>query len=731
MRVGKVARCISPPERESLGWVGEGKARYPDSGVDALNREPSWPWRPMQRFYAFLASRTGRHVVFAPGLVVAFVGLVVLMGWWAQVSAIVQLRAGYVPMQPNTALCFVGCGLACVALAADKALPARLLACVVFALSSVTLSQYLFGVDWGVDTMLLEPHVDTLTAYSGRMSPVTAVAFMLACLSMAATSSLTDKSWRAMAAGLTASLTLGAGVSASLMYLLGSRTPFIVTQPSYMAIHTALAFDVLALGLLAVLFRSQRNAGPGWPGWLPGTAFIMSMSIVLAISETLLTEERERAHYAAPLLTYFLGPLLAGSAAVIVRQWGTSLSWASSLERTNHELHELEAQPRMLHERMSRILEAAPAAMLVCDRHGKIVVTNAKTTQIFGWDLEELMGNSIDILVPEELRAGHVGLRNQYVSSSPEVREMAKNRALEGQRKDGSRFPAEVTLSPIPSDEGMLLLAAVTDTSVRDNALEAHREAQRELQGRLNELTQANAALKHSNQALESFAYAASHDLQEPLRMICVFTELVALDYGDRLDETGKEMVQHTIDGARRMKALIDGLLEYAVIGQGDPDKVIDCEKALARVLDLYANKIDKLNAVVEVQPLPAVRAHGADIELLFRNLVANALKFSGNDAPRLEIRAVEDGQMWRFEFDDAGLGISEEQAMRVFGLFHRTQSPSNADGVGMGLALCKRVVEYHGGRIWVESSPIGGAGFRFTLPVSSSDELAQTQTAA
>ncbi len=234
---------------------------------------------------------------------------------------------------------------------------------------------------------------------------------------------------------------------------------------------------------------------------------------------------------------------------------------------------------------------------------------------------------------------------------------------------------------------------------------------------RLNETV---AELEASNERLEQFAYAASHDLQEPLRMVSSYLRLIERRYGDELDADGREFIEFAVDGAERMRDMINGLLEYSRIdSQGDPFEPVDLNAILADVLTDLQVMIDGTDAEITTESLPTVEGDASQLRQLFQNLVSNAIEYCGDDPPRVHVSAERDGQTWRIAVRDNGIGIDPDDAERVFEVFQRLHSREEYDGTGIGLALCRRIVERHGGEIGVDSEPGGGSTFTVTLPVS------------
>jgi signal transduction histidine kinase len=241
----------------------------------------------------------------------------------------------------------------------------------------------------------------------------------------------------------------------------------------------------------------------------------------------------------------------------------------------------------------------------------------------------------------------------------------------------------------------------------------------------INEMAEALARkageLERSNRELEQFAYVASHDLQEPLRMVAGYTQLLAKRYGDKLEGDGVEFIAYAVDGVKRMQTLIQDLLQFSRLGtRGKPLAQVDCEEVLSETLRILELSIRERHALVTHDPLPQVSADRAQLVQLFQNLIGNAIKYSADRQPIIHIGASQTGRSWRFSVKDNGIGIDPQYHERIFLIFQRLHGKAEYPGTGIGLAVCKKIVERHGGRIWVESELGKGATFLFTLPASN-----------
>jgi PAS domain S-box-containing protein len=493
-------------------------------------------------------------------------------------------------------------------------------------------------------------------------------------------------------------------------------------------------------------------------------------------------------------------------------------------------------------------VESAPSAMVMIDQQGRIILVNALTEKLFGYDRAELLGQPVEVLVPERFRDKHPEARAGFFAR-PSTRQMGQGRELCGRRKDGTEFPVEIALNPIESEEALLVLAAVVDISARKKAENALAESEqrfratfdqaavgialvapdgrwlrvnhkfcdlvgyaeeellrrafqdithpadldadltlvrqmlageiqtyamkkryfhkdghvvwvnltvalvrhpsgepsyfisivedisarvraeeelralnltleRRVEERTAELRAQSAELERSNAELEQFAYVASHDLQEPLRMVGSYMQLLSDRYKGRLDEKADKYIGYAVDGAKRMQALIHDLLTYSRVGRkGKPFQPVNTNLVLAETLGNLQAAVQARGAVVSHGDLPTVLADASQLKQLFQNLIGNAVKFCEGPEPRVRVEAEGLGDDWRFAVRDNGIGIGPEHRERVFVIFQRLHTRAQYPGTGIGLAICRKVVERHGGRIWVESQPGGGSVFYFTIP--------------
>jgi len=330
-----------------------------------------------------------------------------------------------------------------------------------------------------------------------------------------------------------------------------------------------------------------------------------------------------------------------------------------------------------------------------------IVDVNPAFERITGYSKEEVMGRNCRFLQGVESQREAISALHDAIVDESECQAVLKN-----YRKDGTLFWNEVKITPVWDITGKLIhyVGVLTDVTQQ---VEARTALERVL-----------AELHRSNQELEQFAYMVSHDLQEPLRMVASYTQLLARRYKDQLDTNAQEFIGYAVDGAQRMQRFIQDLLQYSRVGtHGRPFEHLQVGEVLKGALDNLRFAIEEKHAQVICGTMPELEADPVQLGQLFQNLVGNSLKFCGNEAVRIEITAIQRDREWEFAITDNGIGIAPEDAERIFVIFQRLHTRQEYQGTGIGLAICKRIVERHRGRIWVESEVGKGASFHFTIP--------------
>jgi len=346
-------------------------------------------------------------------------------------------------------------------------------------------------------------------------------------------------------------------------------------------------------------------------------------------------------------------------------------------------------------QKFRSLLEAAPDATFITRADGRIMMVNTPGCDLFGYVTHELLDQNLTSLIPR-WRQGSSGYD------------------LMAARRNGTQFPVEISQSPLNTEEGLLITTVVRDITERKKAEESIRELNAELERRVAERT---AALTRSTEALRQFAWAASHDLQEPLRMVVAYSQLLQRKSGQWLNESATQLLETIVSSAIRMEQLLAGLREFMQASDQNSVRLerVDSERALDRALQGLADSTAGARATIKRSPLPMVIGNEVLLAQVFQNLISNALKYRSERPVEVQISAEHSDDECTFSIRDNGIGIAPEYHERIFGVFkrlHRDEYP----GTGIGLAICKGVVARLGGRIWVESELGAGANFRFVL---------------
>jgi PAS domain S-box-containing protein len=349
------------------------------------------------------------------------------------------------------------------------------------------------------------------------------------------------------------------------------------------------------------------------------------------------------------------------------------------------------------------LLEAAPDAMVVVNEAEEIVLVNVQAEKQFGYRRDELIGQKVMNIIPEGFAERLIADATRSTAEAL-AQHIGAGIELSGRRKDGTEFPIEIMLSPLKSTEGILVTAAIRNISARKKSEQ--------------ELAVANQVLEESNLELKQFAYIASHDLQTPLRSITGFVQLLQQEYEGKLDEQAQDWILRTVRAVARMQTLIRDLLSYSrVEARSGPFTQIPFLDIVNDALILLESSIHDFGGQVACDKLPIVMGDRSQLVQLMQNLIGNGLAYRSDKPPHIHISAKRSGKDWLFSVRDNGIGIDSKHYEQIFEIFKRLHNQKDQPGTGIGLAVCRRVVNRHGGKIWVESEPGHGSTFHFTIP--------------
>ena len=657
-------------------------------------------------------------------------GSMILVGWALDSTVLKSILPGWVSVKPNTALAFILLGIALLSFSLAPAtsnhrLPiflsrlARLCGWLAGLIGLATLGEYAFDWNPGIDQWLFpEPAGTVGTKIPGRMAPETALCFLLLAAGLELARDRHQRSRETIAALMFGLLVTTLALAAILTYYTPALGAYGWFGQTIMAVPTAALFAVLGATLVQIAWQSNVSI---WSlGKRNTAAFACGLALLVIIGLTT-SRYQVQLHETNNQLAHIEKAL--GGIATILAEIADARSHSRSYIITRDErflTSYFSARTRSYEalDALRQLLADDPPLQPLFAR------IETQTREALEWfHVTATCPDCSVAVLPDRINHGEDlvdGIRAVIGQMSEEQR-----RLLEQTRQERENV-AWVTDTVIVTGTAFSLIVFLSTILALNHTVAGRIRAEAEIR-RLNEGLEARvrertAQLESSNTALTQFAYIASHDLQEPLRMVVGYVQLLEKRLAGKLDAETREFMGFAVGGALRMQQLIHDILLYSRVStRGEPLAPVDSAAALKEALASLAGRIAETGAEVEAPSLPIVMADRTQLAQLFQNLIGNAIKFCQVHAPRIRVGATQEARRWRFSVTDNGIGIAPEYRGQLFAIFKRLHTQREYPGTGVGLAICKRIVERHGGEIGIDAAPGGGSVFWFTLPEEAS----------
>lgn len=683
-------------------------------------------------------------------IAVLCLGLVVIYGWHTSNALLIQIMPAFVPMQYNTALCFVWVSLGLFAFAFNRLLLSRVFGCVLSVMAWTTLFQYATHTNIGLDELFMVHDITVQTSHPGRMAPNTALCFALVGLFLLSTS---HRATHRLARGrhwLLGAIILGLGGIAAIGYWTEVPTAYGWGRLTKMALHTSLGFIFSGAAILLLAWIREGSTTEDRRWIISLLVLVLGCSVAIFNFNVLLHSQFQQHAQSGPIQSTIAQSTKAQSAKVqsttaqsktvqpnaiassvngsvhpnilITTPLATkdTVAWivlvigllmALGLAGTVHYF----LGNRLIRRQLQTIQRATPTGLIASNTQGEIVYTNPAAEKMFGYGQQEMIGMQIESLVPKDVLGEHTAWRNA-LQDTQTGRKIGRGN-LRGVDKTGREFPLDIRISFMPSDSGIQILSSLTDMS-------SHKALEEKLR-------QSNEALMQANQELEQFSYVASHDLQEPLRTIKSYCDFVVDDIAQARYDRVAQDVTFITEAAERQWHLVQSLLDYSRLQKAALTfRVVDLNACLKAVLVELDALVQAVSAqIVMPSTLPELWGDPFLLARAFQNLIQNAIKYQEpGSTPKIVITAEPSTRgkaYYQICIEDNGIGIAEENRSIIFEPFRRLHGVGSAyKGSGIGLATVKNIVSRHSGFIHVESATPQGSRFCLDLRAAKQDAV-------
>lgn len=680
--------------------------------------------------------RTLRHTVIGTAGFTLLLGLVTLALAFGPGKEHVTLPGEFVYLKVNTSLAFVGCGAGLFAALARWRRISFAFGLIVLFLSGTTLLEYVTGMNFGIDEFLTKDFHEPNNPFPGRMAPNTAMAFAWAGLAIIWTySDRWLRSWRTAGADFLGFLVFSLGADGMLEHLAQIHTTLSWGGHIRMAIPTAAGFMAVGAALLAAMRLRQGVMIARVSLWIPAilcfVAFIADIStprgvaagiayIPLVFCSLWFNRPHSPIVFAAggtalTVIAFFAKAPSDMDLWMVVMNCALTIGALWLMATVMYLRRKTEMALRESQSKLSAIVDYAPDGLVSIDARGIITQFNPACEQMFGYPAAEVMGQNIKILMAEPHRSDHDARIRSHIKTG-EARIIGKgSREVEARRKDGSIFSADLGVNKFGSGAEISFVGVIRDMTRRKQYEEEILKFNETLEQQVGERTAQLAAV---NKELEEFAYAASHDLKAPLRVIANASKWLEEDLAEHLTDENRANMNLLRGRTGRMAKLLDDLLEYSRIGRnidGRFSEIIAGDELIENILALLS---PPPGFTVIVSPsFSDIQVSRMPLQQILMNLIGNAIKHHDKQQGRIEVRVKDMGDLYDFAVKDDGPGIPAQFHDQVFKMFQTLKPRDQVEGSGMGLAMVRKNIETFGGTIKLSSSEGAGSFFQFTWP--------------